>query len=93
MINARKYGLLLRASGLSLFVLLLPLFAFAATEGAVELLDLTGHWAGILSLLIFIAAYTLVIGEEVIHLRKSKPVIVAAGLIWVLVGDRVHPGW
>jgi Na+/H+ antiporter NhaD/arsenite permease-like protein len=27
----------------------------------------------------------LVIGEEVIHLRKSKPVIVAAGLIWVLV--------
>ena len=85
MINARKHGLLLRASGLSLFVLLLPLFAFAATEGAVEMLDLTGHWAGILSLLIFIAAYSLVIGEEVIHLRKSKPVIVAAGLIWVLV--------
>ena len=85
MINARKHGLLLRAAGLSLFVLLLPLFAFAATEGAMEMLDLTGHWAGILSLLIFIAAYALVIGEEVIHLRKSKPVIVAAGLIWVLV--------
>ncbi|MEE8495735.1 MAG: sodium:proton antiporter NhaD [Xanthomonadales bacterium] len=85
MIDARKSVLLLRAFALSLFVLLLPLFAFAATEGAVEMLDLTGHWAGILSLLIFIAAYALVIGEEVIHLRKSKPVIVAAGLIWVLV--------
>jgi len=85
MINAHKSGLLLRAFALSLFVLLLPVFAFAATEGAVGMLDLTGHWAGVLSLLIFIAAYSLVIGEEVIHLRKSKPVIIAAGLIWVLV--------
>jgi len=91
--------LLLRAIGLSLFVLLLPVIALAATEGAVEMIDLTGHWAGILSLVIFIAAYALVIGEEVIHMRKSKPVIVAAGLIWVLVAiafmqagdvDRAH---
>ena len=85
MIDAQKSGLLLRAIGLSLFVLLLPVLAFAATEGAVEMLDLTGHWTGALSLVIFAAAYLLVIGEEVIHLRKSKPVIVAAGLIWVLV--------
>ncbi len=85
MIDAPKFGLLLRALALSLFVLLLPVLAFAATEGAAEMLDLTGHWAGILSLLIFITAYSLVVGEEVIHLRKSKPVIVAAGLIWVLV--------
>jgi len=85
MIEARKSTFLLRAIGLSLFVLLLPIFAFAATEGAVEILNLTGHWTGILSVIIFIAAYSLVIGEEVIHLRKSKPVIVAAGLIWVLV--------
>jgi len=48
-------------------------------------LDLHGHWAGILSLLIFIVAYALVISEETIHLRKSKPVMVAAGLIWILV--------
>ena len=71
MINSRKYGLLLRASGLCLFVLLLPLCAFAATEGAMEMLDLTGHWAGILSLLIFIAAYSLVISEVVIYPSKS----------------------
>jgi len=48
-------------------------------------MDLTGYWAGIVALAVFIVAYVLVIGEETIHLRKSKPVIVAAGVIWVLV--------
>jgi Na+/H+ antiporter NhaD/arsenite permease-like protein len=99
MIDTRKNRLLLRAAGLSLFVLFLPVLALAATEGALEMVDLTGHWAGILSLVIFVAAYSLVIGEEVLHMRKSKPVIVAAGLIWVLVAiafqqagdiDRAH---
>lgn len=48
-------------------------------------MDMTTHWAGYLTILIFIAAYSLVILEENIHLRKSKPVIVAAGVIWALV--------
>ena len=48
-------------------------------------MDLTGHWTGMLSLIVFVGAYALVIAEETIHLRKSKPVIVAAGMIWVLV--------
>ena len=48
-------------------------------------MDLTTHWAGILAIAIFIGAYALVILEENLHLRKSKPVIVAAGFIWVLV--------
>lgn len=48
-------------------------------------MDLTTHWAGLLAIAIFIAAYVLVILEENIHLRKSKPVIVAAGFIWILV--------
>ncbi|MBI3621839.1 MAG: sodium:proton antiporter NhaD [Nitrospirae bacterium] len=48
-------------------------------------LDLTATWAGLLSLAVFILAYALVIGEEFLHLRKSKSVIVAAGVIWVLV--------
>ena len=48
-------------------------------------MDLTTHWAGYLAIAIFIAAYALVILEENIHLRKSKPVIVAAGFIWMLV--------
>ena len=99
MTDTRNTGLLLRAIGLSLFVLFLPVIALAATEGALEFVDMTTHWAGILSLVIFVTAYSLVIGEEMLHMRKSKPVIVAAGLIWVLVAiafqqagdvDRAH---
>ncbi|MCJ7816058.1 MAG: sodium:proton antiporter NhaD, partial [Xanthomonadales bacterium] len=99
MTDSRNRWYLLKAACLSLFVLLLPAIALAATQGALEFADLTTHWTGILSLVIFIAAYSLVIGEEVLHLRKSKPVIVAAGLIWVLVAiafiqagdvDRAH---
>ena len=48
-------------------------------------MDMTTHWAGYLAIAIFIGAYLLVILEENIHLRKSKPVIVAAGFIWILV--------
>ena len=49
-------------------------------------LDLTGHWAGLLSLGIFVIAYVMVIFEEATHMRKSKPVMLAAGLIWALIG-------
>ncbi len=72
--------------------LLLPLlliFFYPATALAAEGgggLDLTMTWFGIASVIIFVLAYALVIGEEFLHLRKSKPVIVAAGIIWVLVG-------
>jgi len=47
--------------------------------------QLTGHWAAVLALLVFVIAYALVIAEETIHLRKSKPMMVAAGVIWILV--------
>jgi Na+/H+ antiporter NhaD/arsenite permease-like protein len=53
--------------------------------------DLTGHWVGFAALAIFALAYGLVISEETIHLRKSKPVVVAAGLLWTLIA-LVHPG-
>ena len=49
-------------------------------------MDFTAHWAGILSLAIFIAAYVLVVCEEITRMRKSKPVMLAAGLIWALIG-------
>jgi Na+/H+ antiporter NhaD/arsenite permease-like protein len=48
-------------------------------------LDFTAHWAGISAIIIFALAYSLVIAEESIHLRKSKPVMVAAGIIWAIV--------
>lgn len=49
-------------------------------------LDLTQHPVGYLALLIFFVAYGFVAVEEVIQLRKSKPVVLAAGLIWAMLG-------
>ncbi len=70
----------------ALFLLLfLPNTCLGASENT-PLLDLTGSWVGIISILVFVIAYTTVIGEEFLHLRKSKPVIVAAGIIWFMVG-------
>ncbi len=40
---------------------------------------------GYLGLAVFCLAYTVVIFEEKLHLRKSKPVIMAAGIIWIFV--------
>jgi len=51
-----------------------------------QLPDLAGHWVGVAALAIFALAYALVIAEEVIDLRKSKPVVVAAGILWVMIG-------
>ena len=48
-------------------------------------INLTNHWAGILSLIIFVTAYGFVMTEEFTHLRKSKPVILAAGAIWAII--------
>ncbi|MCB1736348.1 MAG: sodium:proton antiporter NhaD [Gammaproteobacteria bacterium] len=60
-------------------LLLLPSTAFAQHA------EFTDHWAGLMSLGIFILAYILVMAEEFTHLRKSKPVVLAAGIIWVCV--------
>ncbi|MEX2284105.1 MAG: sodium:proton antiporter NhaD [Gemmatimonadota bacterium] len=48
--------------------------------------SLTHHWAGYTALVIFGLAYLIVVFEEKLNLRKSKPVMVAAGLIWMLIG-------
>ncbi len=49
-------------------------------------IDLTRHPIGYLALLIFFIAYGFVVVEKAIQLRKSKPVMLAAGLIWALLG-------
>ena len=49
-------------------------------------LILVEHWVGIVAVILFAIAYVLVILEEFTHIRKSKPVLLAAGLIWALVG-------
>ncbi|HBR95999.1 MAG TPA: sodium:proton antiporter [Gammaproteobacteria bacterium] len=85
---------------LTLLFLLSALFltapALAADTGAQPTLVLTTHWVGFVSIAIFVAAYTLVILEEKLQLRKSKPVLAAAGIIWILIAiayggsDRSH---
>ena len=52
--------------------------------------DLTGHWAGITALVLFVAAYALVIAEERTQLRKSQPVMLAAGLMWAVLAIAEH---
>ncbi len=47
--------------------------------------DLTHSVAGYAAIALFIFAYLLVMAEEYTHLRKSKPVMLAAGLIWALI--------
>ena len=49
-------------------------------------LDLTDHWVGYFALVLFVMAYILVMVEEFTHFRKSKPVILVAGVIWGLIG-------
>ena len=48
-------------------------------------LDITDSFPAILALIVFVLAYILVMAEEYTHLRKSKPVIIAAGFIWAVV--------
>lgn len=69
---------------LLLLLLFMPGIA-SASESTPPTLDLTATWVGYTAMAIFLVAYILVIFEEKIHLRKSKPVLLAAGLIWILI--------
>ncbi len=64
--------------------LLFTLPVLASAEGGTKL-ELTHNWVGYTAIGIFAFAYIFVILEEKIHLRKSKPVLLAAGLIWILI--------
>jgi NhaD family Na+/H+ antiporter len=64
----------------------IPAVFVSASGLTTEPADLTDSRIGYLAVGIFIAAYLLVMAEEYLHLRKSKPVLVAAGIIWALIG-------
>ena len=71
----------MRLIGLTALAVLVPSVACAETSTP----NLTTSTLGIVALALFVIAYGLVIAEEFTHLRKSKPVMVAAGVLWVLV--------
>ena len=80
---------------LSLISFLTSFSLFASTEkpshmGAssaehIQSLNLIHNPFAISCVVLFIIAYIFVILEEKLHMRKSKPVVLAAGLIWVVV--------
>ncbi len=69
--------------------LLFPSLSMAAekaeTISQAQPLDLTQHWAGYLALIVFAVAYILAMIEEVTDLKKSKPMVFAASLIWIFI--------
>ncbi|CAC9436898.1 Na+/H+ antiporter NhaD type [uncultured Gammaproteobacteria bacterium] len=68
---------------LALLLLTSPTFA---TSDSLTTLDLTNHWVGYTALALFVLAYIFVMVEEFTLFRKSKPVILVAGIIWGLIG-------
>ncbi|GLT18575.1 Na+/H+ antiporter NhaD [Vibrio zhanjiangensis] len=71
----------------SVFIALL-FFSFSsfAAMNTHDALPLTQSYVGYAALAIFACAYTLVMLEEYLSLKKSKPVLLAAGLIWAMLG-------
>ena len=70
---------------LLLFGVLFAGLAYAAEDCVAKGGEMTNSVYGIICLVIFVVAYTLVILEEKLHLSKSKPVLAAAGAIWVFI--------
>lgn len=68
-------------------LLFMPLSVFAA---AADVPMLAGTPAALLALGVFVVAYGLVIAEEFTDLRKSIPVVIAAGILWILVALAWH---
>jgi len=70
---------------------LIPVVAYAAADagnssGAYHMMGINLlHPAGLVCIAIFILSYTAVLFEERTHLRKSKPVMLGAALIWMTI--------
>jgi len=70
---------MLRTIALSVSTSLLFIFspllfgADVTVESEEVIFDLTTSAVGYICLVVFVSAYALVIGEEYLHLRKSKP--------------------
>lgn len=75
-------------TGLLISLFLMPFLACASegeNPGNIQNLNLSHHWVGYLALVLFSVAYILAMTEEITELRKSKPMVFAASLIWVFI--------
>ncbi len=57
----------------------------AAGSGTAVTTDLTHHFIGYLAVLFTVAAYVTAMMEDVINLRKSKPMVLGAAVIWFAI--------
>ncbi|MGD1391544.1 sodium:proton antiporter NhaD [Vibrio harveyi] len=62
------------------------IFSSSTFAAATSELNLVYSTVGYAALIFFTIAYILVMLEEYLQMRKSKPVLLAAGLIWILIG-------
>ncbi len=75
-----------------LAVLAFPAFAAITDSGHIEMgidqarQSMIGNPWAIAALVTFFLSYLAVLFEEQTHMRKSKPVLLGAGLIWVFIG-------
>jgi Na+/H+ antiporter NhaD/arsenite permease-like protein len=67
-------------------LLLLPETALASeTAGSPLPMNLTHHAIGYLSIAVTVLAYVAAMSEEVIELRKSKPMVMGSALVWFAI--------
>ncbi|OYV16576.1 MAG: transporter, partial [Methylococcaceae bacterium NSM2-1] len=72
-----------------LALLLLPAAAFAGEASEVlntpKSLNLTHHIIGYLSIAVTVLAYVAAMSEDVIELRKSKPMVLGSAVVWFAI--------
>ena len=69
----------------SILSILIPNIALASSSA-----NFTDTISGIFAVAIFVIAYILVILEEKLQLKKSVPVITAAGIIWFIIANLLN---
>ena len=72
--------------------LLGPLLHYDAVLTTIEQGSTAHSGLALAALIAFVFAYVLVVLEDVLHLRKSKPVVLAAGLMWLLTALALPAG-
>ena len=66
-------------------LLILCMFPVPVLADNTAALDLTGHWSGYASLAVMVIAYIVAMFEDITQLRKSKPMLLAAALVWFMI--------
>jgi Na+/H+ antiporter NhaD/arsenite permease-like protein len=70
---------------LGCLLLLFPVLGSAGMLAEPRQLDLTHHWAGYFSAVVMVLAYIAAMLEEETFLRKSKPMLLGASLVWFVI--------